>query len=103
MVTQSISFTICNTKNLKKPRQKGISVLKLNVNPGEEGTPPQPLALPTLQAKGKGSLKKLKSISVGSLPAPPAAAAAAEPEPVAPLQQPEGEEQGEEQGEESEE
>ncbi len=77
----------------KKPRQKGISVLKLNVNPGEEDTPPQPLLLPTLQAKGKGSLTKLKPISVSSLPAPPAAAAAAaEPEPVAPLQQPEGEE-----------
>jgi hypothetical protein len=86
-----------STKNLKKPRQKGISVLKLNVNPGEEDTPsqpastPAPLLLPTLQAKGKGSLTKLKSISVSSLSAPAAAAA---PEPVAPLQQPEVEEQG---------
>jgi hypothetical protein len=87
-----------STKNPKKPRQKGVSVLKLNVNPGEEDTPPQPLvALPTFQAKGKGSLTKLKPISVSSLPAPvTASAAAAAPEPVAPLQQPELEEQGQE-------
>jgi hypothetical protein len=83
-----------STKNTKKPRQKGISILKLNVNPGEEDTPPQPLLLPTFQAKS--SLTKLKPISVSSLPAPVTASAAAELEPVEQLQQPEGEEQGEE-------
>ena len=88
----------------KKSRQKGILIPKLNPNPAEEDTPPQPLLLPTLQAKGKSSLTKLKPISVSSLSAPAAAAAAAPaaaevPKPVAPIQQ-QGEEQGEERIEE---
>ena len=87
-----------STKPPKKQRQKGIAVPKLNLNPVDEDTPSQPLLLPTFQAKSKGksSLTKIKPISVSSLSVPSAAAAAAEPEHVAPLQQPEGEKQGEE-------
>ena len=79
----------------KKPRQRGIAIPKLTINPLED-TPSQsqpqlqePLLLPTFQAKGKGksSLTKLKPLSVSSSVGP------------APSQQPE-EEQGEEQGEE---
>jgi hypothetical protein len=89
----------------KKPRQKGVAVPKLNLNPIDEDTPPQPastpaltpapapLLLPTFQAKS--SSKKLKPISIGSSVA---AAPATQPEPAAPLQQ-----LGEEQGEEREE
>jgi hypothetical protein len=78
----------------KKPRQRGIAIPKLTINPLED-TPSQsqpqlqePLLLPTFQAKGKGksSLTKLKPLSVSSSAGP------------APSQQPE-EEQGEEQGE----
>ena len=80
-----------STKLPKKQRQKGIAVPKLNLNPVEEDTPPQPLLLPTFQAKskGKGSLTKLKPISVSSTAGP------------ALLQQPQ--QQEEEQGEENEE
>ena len=83
----------------KKPRQKGVAVPKLNLNPIDEDSPPQPastpapLLLPTFQAKS--SSKKLKPISIGSSVA---AAPATQPEPAAPLQQ-----LGEEQGEEREE
>jgi hypothetical protein len=82
----------------KKPRQKGVATLKLNLNPTEEDTPlqpvsasaPAPLLLPTFQAK-TGS-KKLKPITMGASVA--AAAAAAAPEADQPLseQNPEGEE-----------
>ena len=80
-----------STKLPKKQRQKGIAVPKLNLNPVEEDTPPQPLLLPTFQAKskGKGSLTKLKPISVSSSAGP------------ALLQQPQ--QQEEEQGKENEE
>jgi hypothetical protein len=61
-----------STKPPKKQRQKGIAVPKLNLNPVEEDTPPQPLLLPTFQSKskGKGSLTKLKPISVSSSAGP---------------------------------
>jgi hypothetical protein len=84
------------SEKLKKPRQRGIAIPKLSLNPTEEDTPSQsqlqqlqePLILPTFQAKGKGksSLTKLKPVSVSSSTGP------------APSQQ-----QGEEQGEEREE
>ena len=48
----------------QKPRVKGVAIPKLNLNPIEEDTPPQPLLLPTFQAKS-GS-KKLKPVSMGS-------------------------------------
>jgi hypothetical protein len=81
-----------STKPPKKQRQKGIAVPKLNLNPVEEDTPSQLLLLPTFQAKGKGkgSLTKIKPISVSSSAGP------------AVLQQQE-QQQEEEQGEESEE
>jgi hypothetical protein len=80
-----------STKLPKKQRQKGIAIPKLNLNPVEEDTPPQPLLLPTFQSKskGKGSLTKLKPISVSSSAGP------------ALLQQPQ--QQEEEQGKENEE
>jgi hypothetical protein len=61
-----------STKLPKKQRQKGIAIPKLNLNPVEEDTPPQPLLLPTFQSKskGKGSLTKLKPISVSSSAGP---------------------------------
>jgi hypothetical protein len=81
----------------KKPRQRGIAIPKLTINPLED-TPSQsqtqlqePIVLPTFQAKGKGksSLTKLQPLSVSSSVGP------------APSQQPEEkEEQGEKQGEE---
>jgi hypothetical protein len=80
----------------KKPRQRGIAIPKLTINPLED-TPSQsqtqlqePIVLPTFQAKGKGKsiLTKLKPLSVSSSVGP------------APSQQPEEEEQGEKQGEE---
>jgi hypothetical protein len=97
-------LSLAQASKTTKPRQKGVAVLKLNLNPIEEDTPPQPLLLPTFQVKSKStskstsksSLAKLKPISVSS-------SAAMAPAPPAPLQQQEGEEQGEKQGEESEE
>ena len=68
------------TEKTKKQRQKGIAVPKLNLNPVEEDTPPQPpvqqpVLLPTFQAKSKSSSKKLKPISIsgslGASAAPP--------------------------------
>jgi hypothetical protein len=80
----------------KKPRQKGVAVPKLNLNPIDEDTPsqpaptpaptPAPLLLPTFQAKS--SSKKLKPISISS-----SVAAAAAPEADQPEQKPEGQEE----------
>ena len=57
-----------------KPRQKGIAIPKININPiEEEDTPPQlqhPLLMPTFQGKNKSSLTKLKPVSVSSSAAP---------------------------------
>jgi hypothetical protein len=76
----------------KKPRQKSLATLKLNLNPIEEDTPsqpvsasaPAPLLLPTFQAK-TGS-KKLQPISKGA-----SVASAAADQPLS-EQNPEGEE-----------
>ena len=82
----------------KKPRQKGVAVPKLNLNPIDEDTPtqpapmpaptptPAPLLLPTFQAKS--SSKKIKPITIGS-----SVASAVAPEADQPEQKPEGQEE----------